>query len=163
MNYTRFNTEICEIILVGNEEGITNLHLNTGEGKREFRVLEEWIYNDNFFDDAKKQIYEYLEGNRKDFNIKLNIKGTKYQRRVWDELRKIPYGEVYTYKEIASKLGNEKASRAVGMANSKNPIPLIVLCHRVVGSNGKLTGFAHGLKVKKELINLEYNNKGKDN
>ncbi|MBF8983850.1 methylated-DNA--[protein]-cysteine S-methyltransferase [Lutibacter sp. B2] len=155
MYYTRFNTPFCEIILVGDEQGLTNLHLNTGEGKRIFEISHEWILKDEFFVQSIKEIEEYFRGERKVFNIKLNPNGTDYQKKVWNELSKIPYGEVYTYKKIATNIGNEKASRAVGMANSKNPIPLIIPCHRVIGGNGKLTGFAHGLPIKEKLINLE--------
>jgi len=155
MYYTTLNTKLCEIILVGDELGLTNLHLNTGEGKRTFEISKEWIENNDFFKETINQIEEYLKGDRKEFNIKLNPKGTEYQKKVWDELCKIPYGSLYTYKNIATSIGNEKASRAVGMANSKNPIPLIIPCHRVVATNGKLTGFAHGLKIKEKLINFE--------
>ncbi len=159
MYYTRFNTRFCEIILVGDENGLTNLHLNTGKGKRNFEISDKWILKDDFFIDAINEIEEFFEGKRKGFNVKLNPKGTDYQKKVWNELSKIPYGEVYTYKQIATNAGNEKASRAVGMANSKNPIPLIIPCHRVVGSNGKLTGFAHGIAIKESLIKFEANNR----
>lgn len=155
MYYTRFHTKFCEIILVGDEEGLAHLHLNTGEGKRTFDIDQDWIREDEFFKTAIKQIQVYFEGDRIDFDIKLNPKGTDYQKKVWQALREIPYGEVWTYKEVAAHIGNEKASRAVGMANSKNPIPLIVPCHRVIGANGKLTGFAHGLAIKEKLINFE--------
>lgn len=155
MYYTRFNTRFCEIILVGDEQGLANLHLNTGEGKRTFEISDEWILKDDFFLETINEIEEYFNGKRKVFTVKLNPQGTDYQKKVWNELFKIPYGEVYTYKQVAIKIGNEKASRAVGMANSKNPIPLIIPCHRVVGSNGKLTGFAHGLAIKERLIKHE--------
>lgn len=155
MYYTKFNTSFCEIILVGDELGLSNLHLSTGEGKRVFQISHEWNLNNDFFKDAIKQLEEYFSGERKTFDILLNHKGTEFEKRVWNELSKIPYGTVTTYKDIANKLGNEKASRAVGMANSKNPIPIIVPCHRVVGSNGKLTGFAYGVSIKKKIIDHE--------
>lgn len=155
MYYTRFDTSFCEIILVGDEDGLTNLHLNTGEGKRKFEISHNWIWKDDFFSDIINEIREFFSGKRRIFTVKLNPRGTDYQKKVWNELSKIPYGKVYTYKQIATNIGNEKASRAVGMANSKNPIPLIIPCHRVIGSNGKLTGFAHGLNMKERLINLE--------
>lgn len=98
---------------------------------------------------------EYIVGERKVFDLKLNPEGTAYQKRVWKELENIPYGETRSYKQIAEKLGDPNASRAVGLANGKNPIPLIVPCHRVVGVNGKLTGFAFGLDMKKKLLDLE--------
>ncbi|MCG8484216.1 MAG: methylated-DNA--[protein]-cysteine S-methyltransferase [Clostridia bacterium] len=155
MYYTRFDTQFCEIILVGDEQGLTHLHLNTGEGKRQLEISHEWNLNHSFFTSTIKQINDYFKGERLTFDIALNPKGTSYQRQVWKKLCEIPYGEQYTYKQLAINVGNEKASRAVGMANSKNPLPIIVPCHRVVGTNGKLTGFAHGLDIKKRLINLE--------
>ncbi|SKC70256.1 methylated-DNA--[protein]-cysteine S-methyltransferase [Maledivibacter halophilus] len=155
MYYTRFNTSFCEIILVGDKLGLRNLHLNTGEGNRSFEISKNWILNDDFFEDSICQIKEFLCGKRKVFNIKLNLEGTDFQKSVWKELCKIPYGRTTTYKEIAKKLGNENASRAVGAANGKNPIPLIIPCHRVIGSNGKLTGFAYGIAIKEKIINHE--------
>lgn len=155
MYYTRFNTRLCEIILVGDELGLRHLHLNTGEGKRKIQISNEWVLNDSFFKDTINQIEEYFSGERRIFNVFINPEGTIFQKRVWKELCKIPYGEVTTYKDIANKLGNQNASRAVGMANSKNPIPIIIPCHRIIGSNGKLTGFAHGLNIKEKIINYE--------
>lgn len=155
MYYTIIKTHMCDIILVGDENGLSYLHLNTSKGKRNFEIDEKWIYSDDFFEDTIKQIEEYFSAKRTKFNIKLNPKGTEYQKSVWNELRKISFGEIKTYKEIAVNIGNEKASRAVGMANSKNPIPLIVPCHRVIGTNGKLTGFAHGIEMKEKLLNFE--------
>ena len=155
MYYTRFDTSFCEIILAGDELGLSNLHLNTGDGKRLFQVYDEWSLNNNFFKDTIKQLEEYFSGERKNFDILLNPKGTDFEKRVWNELSKISYGTVTTYKDIANKLGNGNASRAVGMANSKNPIPLIIPCHRVVGSNGKLTGFAYGVAMKRKIIDHE--------
>lgn len=156
--YTRFQTRFCEIILVGNEQGISNLHLNTGEGKREFHIAEEWQHNPGFFAKAQQTITDYLDGKIKEFDLPLNLQGTEFQKKVWQKLQEIPYGRTKTYGEIARELGNSNASRAVGMANSKNPIPLIIPCHRVIGSNGKLTGFAHGLKIKDQLLQLESQN-----
>lgn len=104
---------------------------------------------------TEKQLKEYFKGKRTEFTIPLNPKGTNFMKRVWNELINIPYGEVRTYKEIAKKIGNENASRAVGMANHKNPIPIIIPCHRVIGSNNKLVGYALGLDIKQYLLNLE--------
>jgi methylated-DNA-[protein]-cysteine S-methyltransferase len=155
MNYTKFDTRLCEIILAGNDEGLTHLHLNTGKGKRRFEISDAWKNDDAFFGDARNQIQEYFNKKRKWFDVPINPKGTDFQKRVWGELSRIPYGELKSYKEIAWALGNENASRAVGMANSRNPIPLIIPCHRVIGTNGSLTGFAHGLEIKKWLIQFE--------
>lgn len=153
--YTRFQATLCEVIIAGDDQGISHLHLCTGEGKRVFEISPEWVRNDAFFDDAVGQVREYMEGKRDHFDLKLNPSGTEFQKQVWKALTAIPFGELRTYGDIAKKLGNEKACRAVGMANSKNPIPLIVPCHRVVGAGGKLTGFAHGLTIKEQLIRLE--------
>lgn len=155
MYYDTYKSPICDIILVGNEDGLAHLHLETKEGKRKFALSKEWVENEGFFVDVKKQLFEYFSGKRKNFDLKLNPQGTDYQKKIWKELQNIPYAELYTYKQIAEKIGNPKASRAVGMANSKNPIPIIIPCHKVVGKNGKLTGFAFGLAVKEKLINLE--------
>ncbi len=105
-----------------------------------------------------KELEEYFDGNRQDFDIKLAPQGTEFQKLVWNNLRKIPYGQTISYKQLAEMAGNPKASRAVGMANNKNPIAIIVPCHRVIGSNGNLTGYAGGLDLKKELLELEKNN-----
>ncbi len=155
MYYTRFDTDLCEIILAGDENGISNLHLNTGLGKRVFEIGADWMRNDGFFKDAVKQIDEYFNGSRKTFKLKLNPAGTEYQKKIWKELLKVGFGETASYREIAERTGNKNSSRAVGMANSKNPIPLIVPCHRIIGTNGNLTGFAHGLEIKKKLLMLE--------
>ena len=105
--------------------------------------------------EAIKQINEYLDGARKDFDIPLSLEGTEFQIKVWNELKKIPYGETRSYKEIAVGIGNEKACRAVGMANNKNPIMIVVPCHRVIGANGKLVGYEGGLDLKEKLLNIE--------
>ena len=104
---------------------------------------------------AKNELEEYFEGKRKEFDLPLKQEGTEFQKKVWNALSKIPYGEKRTYKEIAKMIGNEKASRAVGMANNKNNIPIIIPCHRVIGSNGKLVGYALGLDIKQYLLDLE--------
>lgn len=155
MYYTQFNTRFCDIILAGNHKGLAHLHLNTGEGNRRFEISGEWMVNKAFFVDAETQILEYLNGTRKRFDLEICPRGTDFQKQVWRELCRIPYGELTSYKDIACAMGNQKAARAVGAANGKNPIPLIIPCHRVVGTNGNLTGFAHGLEIKKRLINLE--------
>lgn len=105
--------------------------------------------------ETERQLNEYFEGSRKDFSLKLDFQGTHFQKLVWNQLLRIPYGETRSYAEIALAVGNTKAMRAVGAANGKNPISIVAPCHRVVGSNGKLTGFAGGLKAKEFLLQLE--------
>ncbi len=104
---------------------------------------------------ATQQLAEYLAGMRRDFDLKLAPKGTNFQQSAWAELRKIPYGKTKSYQDIANAIGRPNAARAVGMALNKNPIPLIIPCHRVLGKNGSLTGFAWGLETKEWLLALE--------
>lgn len=108
--------------------------------------------------EAYKQINEYFSGKRKRFELPIHGKGTAFQRQVWEELQKIPYGETRSYEDIAVGIGNPKAVRAVGQANSKNPLLIIVPCHRVIHKNGSITGFACGTDVKKYLLDLEKGN-----
>lgn len=107
---------------------------------------------------AKKQLDEYFAGKQKNFDIPIELNGTDFQIKVWKELLKIPYGETCTYLDIAKRVGNPNASRAVGMANNKNKIMIIVPCHRVIGSNKKLVGYAGGLDIKEKLLKLEKEN-----
>lgn len=104
---------------------------------------------------AASQIREYLEGKRREFTLPLAPQGTLFQQRVWEALRTIPYGETRCYAEIAEMIGNPKACRAVGMANNRNPIMILIPCHRVVGKNGGLVGYASGLDIKQRLLELE--------
>ncbi|MEP0175183.1 MAG: methylated-DNA--[protein]-cysteine S-methyltransferase [Paraglaciecola sp.] len=106
---------------------------------------------------AVTQLSEYLAGTRTRFTLSLNLKGTKFQQQVWAQLLKIPFGQTCSYKDIAEKINNPKAVRAVGAANGRNPITIIVPCHRVIGSNGKLTGYAWGTAIKSALLTLESN------
>ena len=159
MYYTRFHTELCEIILVGDENGLKFLELNTDDNKKPFEIDKSWQRSNDFFKNAVKQLKEYFTGGRKNFKIDLAPDGTEFQQHVWKELLKIPYGETRSYGEIAEAIGRPKASRAVGAANGQNPISLIVPCHRVIGSSGKLTGYAHGLKAKQWLLEHEAKNK----
>ena len=105
--------------------------------------------------EAEHQLAEYFGGLRQNFDLPLNPKGTAFQQKVWQALLQIPYGQTASYKEIACKIGNEKAYRAVGLANHNNPIGIIIPCHRVVGTNGNLTGYAGGLEKKQKLLELE--------
>ena len=109
---------------------------------------------------ARRQLEEYFAGERKAFELPLSARGTPFQKRVWDELLKIPYGETITYGELAARIGNPKAGRAVGMANHHNPISIIVPCHRVIGARGKLVGYGGGLDLKERLLAFEKGNRG---
>ncbi len=106
---------------------------------------------------AEKQLNEFFSGERIKFDLPIAPKGTEFQKKVWDELTKIPYGTTVSYKYIATRIGSPRASRAVGMANNKNPIPVIIPCHRVIGKDNRLVGYAYGLDMKRSLLELENN------
>ncbi len=113
------------------------------------------VNNQDFNHPIAIQVQEYCKGQRSTFDINLDLRGTDFQIRVWQQLLKIPYGQTITYKELAFRVGGANYCRAVGGANNKNPIPIIVPCHRVIGSNGKLVGYALGLDIKEKLLHLE--------
>lgn len=114
-----------------------------------------WEPDDTAFDDAVGQLADYFAGDLLEFDLVLDLVGTEFQRRVWAALLTIPYGETRTYGQIARELGAPGASRAVGLANGHNPIGIIVPCHRVIGSNGSLTGYGGGLDRKRQLLDME--------
>lgn len=146
-----YDTPIGTIWILEKDNAITNVSLKRPENfKEEETALTR---------DAALQLNEYFTGKRKDFELPLNASGTDFQKKAWEALTKIPYGETRTYKQQAEMLGNHKACRAVGMGNNRNPIMVIVPCHRVVGTNGSLTGYAGGLDVKRFLLDLEKKNK----
>lgn len=144
-----YETVIGEITIIDNGEAIIELDFGNNLNK-DIEIKETELIKK-----AKKQLDEYFNGERKKFNLPLELKGTEFQRKVWKALINIPYGRTKTYKEIAIEVGNEKACRAVGMANNKNPIAIIIPCHRVIGSNNKLVGYAGGLELKEKLLSLE--------
>lgn len=159
--YYSFNSNLGELKLYFDKGGIialsfydegTNHHII----KKYYEDPIEVNKNDYIY---HEEIIKYLEGNLKKFTIPFSFKGTTFQRKVWNELLNIPYGETRTYKEIAKNIGCEKGYRAVGGALNKNPIPIIVPCHRVIGSSGKMVGFAGGLDIKEKLLNIEKQNK----
>ncbi|MCH5249925.1 MAG: methylated-DNA--[protein]-cysteine S-methyltransferase [Lachnospiraceae bacterium] len=108
--------------------------------------------------ESKKQLKEYFAGKRREFDLPISLHGTDFRKKVWNVLRSIPYGETLSYGEVAAQIGNPKASRAVGGANNKNPVMIIVPCHRVIGADGSLTGFGGGLPAKEYLLAMEKGN-----
>lgn len=116
---------------------------------------DSWSEDNKPFNAVIKQLDEYFDGKRQDFDLPLRPAGTEFQRQVWQALQQIPFGETWSYGELAKHVGTPNAYRAVGAANGINPIPVIIPCHRVIGSNGKLTGFGGGLEAKAFLLNLE--------
>ena len=146
--YFTYMTPVGHLTLASDGKSITRLLLSTQvcEGTRRPTALTN---------EASNQIQEYMAGKRRSFDLPLAPQGSDFQKQVWDALCEIPYGETRSYRDIAEAVGNAKACRAVGNANNKNPIPLIIPCHRVIASNGGLGGYAYGLKTKIFLLNLE--------
>jgi methylated-DNA-[protein]-cysteine S-methyltransferase len=149
MYYCIYQSPLGEIALTANEQGLSALAFQTGKSPINFTGLSE---NHSKFTKVVKQLDEYFSGERKHFDLPLAPKGTNFQKQVWQALTEIPCGETKSYGWIAKSINNEKAVRAVGTANGANPIALIVPCHRVIGSNGKLTGYAGGLALKAKLL-----------
>ena len=152
-NIFYYNTKIGRIGIEENGTAITKIYFINKDVQEE--ILEK--NETELLKEAIKQLNEYLDGKRSSFDLLLEPKGTEFQNKVWNALKEIPFGETRSYGEIAKIIGNEKAARAVGMANNKNPIAIIVPCHRVIGANGKLVGYAGGLDIKERLLNLERN------
>ena len=149
INYFCYDTEIGRIKISEKDEKIIGLVFSDYKKENEIEKETELIKK------AYTQLEEYLSGKRTEFNIEIEMIGTEFQKKVWKELLNIPYGETRSYKDIAIAIGNEKACRAVGNANNKNPIAIIVPCHRVVGSDGSMTGYAGGLNIKEKLLKIE--------
>ncbi len=158
--YDCYDSPIGAILLVANEVGLSGAHF-VGE-KYYPEVDPDWQRNGKakFIAAARKQLDEYFGGKRRHFEIEIAPDGTPFQRKVWRALTEIPFGATRSYGEIAARIGEPKASRAVGAANGRNPISIIVPCHRVIGANGDLTGYAGGLHRKQALLALESQHSG---
>ncbi|MBY2478917.1 methylated-DNA--[protein]-cysteine S-methyltransferase [Clostridioides difficile] len=154
-NIFYYETKIGKIGIAEKNNFITNLFFDTS-----ILNFEEYLVKESkIIKEANKQLKEYLEGDRKEFDLPLKLSGSEFRKKVWNELCNIPYGETKTYVELANIINNPKAYRAVGMANSKNPISIFIPCHRLVGSNGSLRGYLGGIEVKEYLLKLEKENK----
>ena len=154
-----YETKLGNILFKEKNGCITEVSICEEDVSRKSREQAGLIFQEtDLIKVAANQFGEYLEGKRQEFTLPLKPEGTEFQRKVWEALVTIPYGEVRTYKQIAAQVGNEKASRAVGMANHNNPVMCIIPCHRVIGANGSLVGYAGGLHVKEFLLNLEKTN-----
>jgi methylated-DNA-[protein]-cysteine S-methyltransferase len=153
MYYCYLTTPIGDLLLAGDDAALSLVAFPEGSMRRD--PEPDWIYSEKPFANARQQLTEYFAGTRKDFDLPLSLAGTEFQLLVLDELRRIPYGETTSYGDIAARIGKPKAMRAVGAANGRNPIPIIVPCHRVIGSTGNLTGFGGGLDAKQALLQLE--------
>lgn len=147
------DSPIGRLFLAGNGDSLIQVGFQSGP--RPLQPAADWRVDAAPFRRAITQLGEYFAGERRRFDLTLAPRGTEFQRRVWRALREIPYGQTISYGELARRIGNPSASRAVGLANGANPLPIIVPCHRVIGADGSLTGFGGGLPIKRKLLALE--------
>lgn len=153
VSYCVVQSPVGRILLAGNTRALT--HLSFQDGRHPTEPDPRWTYSEKPFQHPIRQLNEYFSGKRKTFTIALAPEGTPFQQRVWQALRTIPYGRTSSYGQIAKAIGKPTAARAVGAANGQNPISIIVPCHRVIGSNGKLVGYGGGLSIKEALLDHE--------
>lgn len=152
MYYCYYESPVGRLLLNG-QDRLAALNFPLSKTRKGPEPL--WKERPAQFSNALAQLDAYFDGRLRQFDLDLEIQGTDFQKRVWQELVKIPYGHTISYGELARRIGNPKASRAVGMANGKNPISIIIPCHRVIGKDGSLTGFGGGMEVKQQLLSLE--------
>lgn len=161
--YYIFETVFGNIFIASTDIGLCIANFVDENYDKQLSWLNKYFRKDNIFENKDKninvynQLEEYFKGDRKSFDLTLDILGTPFQKQVWRVLEEIPYGKIFTYKDVAIELGDSKKSRAVGGAVGKNPIIIILPCHRVIGSSGKMTGFSSlgGIELKKKLLELE--------
>lgn len=151
--YTYIESPIGTLLLAADAEGLQQILFST-DG-RQARPDSAWQEDASALAEVVRQLRAYFAGELETFDLSVAPQGTPFQQRVWSELQKIPYGETISYGELARRIGNPKASRAVGLANGSNPISIVIPCHRVIGSDGKLTGYGGGLPIKEKLLALE--------
>lgn len=155
-NYSKIDSPVGLLHLVSNSKKIIALIFNKNWNDSRKKITVELINKkDDVIYEAEKQLKEYFAGQRKKFDIPVELAGTEFQKQAWQCLQQIPFGKTMTYGEQAAKMKNAKAVRAVGGANGRNQICIIIPCHRVIGQNGSLTGFSGGLKIKKQLLKFE--------
>jgi methylated-DNA-[protein]-cysteine S-methyltransferase len=153
MIYTHIDTPVGKLLAARDERGLAAIHFEKNGAPAP--PNEGWTRDDTAFDDVRKQFRAYFAHELQAFDLKLAPRGTPFQLDVWGALRRIRYGETRSYQQVARMIGREKAVRAVGAANGANPLPIVIPCHRVIGSNGSLTGFGGGMAVKRFLLDLE--------
>ena len=149
--YTQIASPLGPLLLAADDSGLRHI-IFTSEAQPPDPA---WREDAAPLTETIRQLQAYFAGDLETFNLPLAPEGTPFQKEVWRRLRDIPYGQTISYGELARRIGNPKASRAVGLANGSNPIPIVIPCHRVIGSNGSLTGFGGGLSIKKKLLALE--------
>ena len=153
MKFTYMESPVGRLLLAGDDDSLQSIGFP--KGKMAIEPKPDWVESGRTFHEAIRQLRAYFAHELRDFDLPLAPAGTPFQFAVWKRLREIPYGETISYGELAKRVGNPNASRAVGMANGRNPLPIVVPCHRVIGSSGKLTGFGGGLPTKEFLLEFE--------
>lgn len=153
MWFDRFKTPIGLLTIAVDESGLRYVLFE--HNKHEPSTQSSWRLDSSPTREPREQLLQYFSGERKAFDLTFSLTGTKFQERTWRTLSNIPYGSTWSYAELANRVGSPKAVRAVGSANGRNPLPIVLPCHRVIGSNGSLTGFGGGLPTKKWLLELE--------
>ena len=151
--YDRFDSPIGPLTVAADDNGVR--HILFAENRHDAKGREQWQRNPDAVAEPRRQLLEYLQGKRRRFDLILAPAGTDFQLDVWQMLAQIPFGATWSYKELAERLGKPTATRAVGAANGRNPLPIVLPCHRVIGNNGALTGFGGGLPTKVALLKLE--------
>lgn len=151
--YDIISSPINNLLLVANSQGLKNIVFADINGN--FDIPDYWLKDTHKLKEVTAQLQAYFAKELHQFNLPLAPEGTIFQQQIWNEVQKIPYGTTQAYSDIANAIGNTKAVRAIGMANATNPIPIIIPCHRVIGKNGKLVGYAGGLEKKISLLQLE--------
>jgi methylated-DNA-[protein]-cysteine S-methyltransferase len=151
--YSTLASPIGELLLVGDGQSLHGLHMQAG--RKPASISPDWRRSKASFAAVRSQLAEYFAGERTAFDVALALSGGAFERRVWSALREIPYGETVSYGEIARRIGEPQAARAVGVANGRNPVAVIVPCHRVIGADGSLVGYGGGLERKRLLLELE--------
>jgi methylated-DNA-[protein]-cysteine S-methyltransferase len=153
MLYSVLDSPLGDLLLLGDRDALCGLHMLGG--RRPPRISADWQRRDERFQPVREQLAEYFDGGRTSFELALSLAGNPFELRVWRALQEIPYGRTTSYGQVAAKIGAPDAARAVGLANGRNPIAVIVPCHRVIGADGSLTGYGGGLERKRLLLDLE--------
>jgi methylated-DNA-[protein]-cysteine S-methyltransferase len=161
--YDEMPSPIGTLVLAATESGLCSIDFGSWKDNEErlrkwsdryFQGME-WVLNSCKLQPVSEQLHAYFAGSKKPFDMAIDLQGTPFQKRVWEALQKVPYGATASYKEIAAVIGSPNAVRAIGGANNRNPIPIVIPCHRIIGASGELIGYGGGLHVKKHLLQLE--------
>jgi len=153
IHYDRFDSPIGPLTVAADDQGLR--HILFAENRHDAKGRQHWRHDPEAVAEPRRQLLEYLHGRRHHFELALAPAGTDFQLQVWHALAEIPFGSTWSYRQLAQRIGRPSATRAVGAANGRNPLPIVLPCHRVIGNNGALTGFGGGLPTKAALLRLE--------